>query len=266
MLNILITNDDGIHAKGLRTLIEIARPFGNITVVAPQDPMSGMGHAITVNRPLRINLLKKEENYREYVCAGTPVDCVKMGLKVVLNNQKVDLILSGINHGSNASSNVIYSGTMGAAIEGSMEGIKSVGFSLLDYVQDADFSQAADFIRKIISDVIEMPLLKGVSLNVNIPKAKKEEIKGVKVCTQADAYWVEEYIARKDPWNGDYYWLAGEFIAENVASNSDIHALNENYISIVPIQYDLTAFDAIEKLAALGCHPEQCKCSNSTEN
>jgi 5'-nucleotidase len=251
MLNILITNDDGIRAKGLRNLIEIARPFGNITVVAPQDPMSGMGHAITVSRPLRLSLLKKEQNYQEYVCVGTPVDCVKMGLKVVLENQKVDLLLSGINHGSNASTNVIYSGTMGAAIEGSMEGIQSVGFSLLDFAHDADFSQSADFIRKIISDVIETPIPKGISLNVNIPKAQKEEIKGIKLCTQADAYWVEHYIARKDPWNGDYYWLAGEFIGENTSPDSDIYALNENYISIVPIQHDLTAFSALEKLKHL---------------
>jgi 5'-nucleotidase len=251
MLNILVTNDDGIRAKGLRTLIEIARPFGNITVVAPQDPMSGMGHAITVSRPLRLNLLKKEENYQEYVCVGTPVDCVKMGLKVVLENQKVDLVLSGINHGSNASSNVVYSGTMGAAIEASMEGIKSIGFSLLDYHPDADFSQAADFIRKIIADVIETQVPKGISLNVNIPKIKKEEIKGVKLCTQADAYWVEEYIARKDPWNGDYYWLAGEFVDGHLTQGSDIHALQENYISIVPVQYDLTAFSVIEKLKHL---------------
>jgi 5'-nucleotidase len=251
MLNILITNDDGIRAKGLRTLIEIARPFGNITVVAPQDPMSGMGHAITVSRPLRLNLLKKEENYQEYVCVGTPVDCVKIGLKVVLENQKVDLVISGINHGSNASSNVIYSGTMGAAIEASMEGIKSVGFSLLDYHPDADFMQAADFIRKIIVNVIETQVPKGVSLNVNIPKVKKEEIKGVKMCKQADAYWVEEYITRKDPWNTDYYWLAGEFVDKNIAPDTDIHALRENYISIVPVQYDLTAFDVIDKLKHL---------------
>jgi len=251
MLNILITNDDGIRAKGLRTLIDIARPFGNITVVAPQDPMSGMGHAITVNRPIRLNQLAKEKNYQEYVCVGTPVDCVKIGLKVVLENQKVDLILSGINHGSNASSNVIYSGTMGAAIEGSMEGIKSVGFSLLDYHHDADFSQASDFIRKIIADVTEMSIPKGISLNVNIPKVKKEDIKGVKVCSQADAYWVEEYIARKDPWGVDYYWLTGEFVDQTISPDSDIHALKKNYISIVPVQYDLTAFDVIDKLKNL---------------
>lgn len=251
MLNILITNDDGIRAKGLRTLIEIARPFGNITVVAPQDPMSGMGHAITVNRPLRLNLLHKEENYQEYVCVGTPVDCVKMGLKVVLENQHADLILSGINHGSNASSNVIYSGTMGAAIEGAMEGIKSVGFSLLDYDLDADFSQCTDFIRKIIADIIETPVPKGIALNVNIPKVKKEDIKGIKICNQADAYWSEKYMVRTDPWGVDYYWLTGEFKDANISPESDIYALRNNYISIVPVQYDLTAFDVIDKLKHL---------------
>ncbi len=248
MINILIANDDGIHAKGIRELIKIARPFGNVTVVAPDSAMSGMGHAITTNRPLRLRLLKKEEHYQEYSCSGTPVDCVKMGLKVVLDNQKVDLILSGINHGSNASSNVIYSGTMGAAIEGSIEGIKSIGFSLLDYDHDADFSQSTDFIRDIIADVLKTPIPKGISLNVNIPKAKKEDIKGVKVCTQANAYWIEEYIARKDPWNGDYYWLAGEFDCGDMVEGSDIHALEQNYISIVPVQYDLTALGVIEKL------------------
>jgi 5'-nucleotidase len=251
MLNILITNDDGIRAKGLRTLIEIVRPFGNITVVAPNDPMSGMGHAITVSRPLRLTLLKKEDGYQEYVCSGTPVDCVKMGLRIPLENQKIDLVLSGINHGSNASTNVIYSGTMGAAIEAAMEGVKSVGFSLLDYHHDADFSQAADFIRKIIADVIETQVPIGISLNVNIPKVKKEEIKGIKMCTQAEAYWEEEYIARKDPWNGDYYWLSGEFVDKNIMPGSDIHALRNNYISIVPVQYDLTAFGVIDKLKHL---------------
>lgn len=251
MLNILIANDDGIHAKGLRSLIEIARPFGNVTVVAPDSAMSGMGHAITTNRPLRLRLLKKEENYREYSCSGTPVDCVKIGLKVALEDQPVDLILSGINHGSNASSNVIYSGTMGAAIEGSIEGIKSIGFSLLDYDLDADFSQSADFIRDIITEVLKNPVPKGVALNVNIPKAKKEDIKGVRVCTQADAYWIEEYIARKDPWGGDYYWLAGEFESGNVAEDSDVRALEQNYIAIVPVQHNLTAFGAIEKLNSL---------------
>jgi 5'-nucleotidase len=248
MLNILVTNDDGIHAKGLRSLIEIARPFGNITVVAPEQPMSGMGHAITVNRPLRLRLIKHEENYHEYACSGTPVDCVKMGLKVTLENQKVDLLLSGINHGSNASSNVIYSGTMGAAIEGSMEGIKSIGFSLLDYAQDADFSQGADFIRDIIADILKTPLPKGVSLNVNIPNVKKEDIKGVKVCTQADAYWVEEYVTRQDPWNSNYYWLSGEFECGKILEGTDMHALEQNYISVVPIHYDLTAFGMLEKL------------------
>ncbi|MDR2907293.1 MAG: 5'/3'-nucleotidase SurE [Bacteroidales bacterium] len=251
MLNILITNDDGIHAKGLRSLIEIARPFGHITVVAPDSPNSGMGHAITVNRPLRLRLIQKDTNYQEYSCSGTPVDCVKMGLKVALENQKVDLLISGINHGSNASSNVIYSGTMGAAIEGSMEGIKSVGFSLLDYDHDADFSQSADFIREIIAKILETSIPKGISLNVNIPKAQKEDIKGVRICTQADAYWVEEYIARKDPWNGDYYWLSGDFECDNVVEGSDIHALENNYISIVPIQYDLTALGMLDKLKHL---------------
>jgi 5'-nucleotidase len=140
---------------------------------------------------------------------------------------------------------------MGAAIEGAIEGVKSIGFSLLDYHHDADFLQAADFIRKIIADVIETQIPRGISLNVNIPKVNKEEIKGIKICTQADAYWVENYLARKDPWNGDYYWLTGEFVDKNVTPDSDIHALRENYISIVPVQYDLTAFDAIQKLKHL---------------
>ncbi|MCL2028694.1 MAG: 5'/3'-nucleotidase SurE [Bacteroidales bacterium] len=248
MLNILITNDDSIHAKGLRSLIAIARPFGNVTVVAPDQPMSGMGHAITTNRPLRLRLLKEETNYREYSCSGTPVDCVKMGLHVVFKGQKVDLILSGINHGSNASSNVLYSGTMGAAIEGSMEGVKSIGFSLLDYDHDADFSQGAGFISEIIAKIIEMPILKGVTLNVNIPNAPKGDIKGIKVCTQADAYWKEDYIARKDPWSGDYYWLTGEFVNGELVEGTDIHALEQNYVSVVPVQHDLTAFDVLDKL------------------
>lgn len=249
MMKILIANDDGIQAKGIRTLIDILKPLGDVTVVAPDSPQSGMGHAITVNRPLRLRKIVQEKNYQEFSCNGTPVDCVKLGMKVVMEGQRPDLVVSGINHGSNASSNVIYSGTMGAAIEAAMEGIPSIGFSLLDYAADANFEEGRRFILEIVQRVIKTPPPPHVCLNVNIPNVAKEEIKGIQVCRQAQAYWREEYISRKDPWNGDYYWLSGEFETGALEEGTDLYALSHNYLSVVPIQYDLTDFKAINSLS-----------------
>lgn len=241
MKKILITNDDGIFAPGLSKLIEIARPLGELTVIAPDSPRSGVGHAITLSTPLRLRELKSEEHYREFTCNGTPVDCVKMGLKILFDNQKPDLILSGINHGSNASSNVIYSGTMGAAIEGALEKVPSIGFSLLDYSHQANFEPSLPYLTQMIKQALAHPLPKGIALNVNIPNVSHEEIKGVKVCRQADAYWEESYERRKDPFQMEYFWLCGHFVGDDLAEDTDLYALNNHYISVVPVQFDLTA-------------------------
>lgn len=244
---ILITNDDGIFAPGLRKLIEIARKIGKVVVVAPDSPMSGMSHAITVKTPLRLRKHTEEKDYLEYSCNGTPVDSMKLGEKVVLS-EKPDIVLSGINHGSNASVNIVYSGTMAAVLEASIDGLPAIGFSLLDYSHTADFSAVDDFITKIVLAVLENGLPEGTCLNVNIPAVKKEEIRGIKVCRQAKGRWEEEFDKRVDPHDRDYFWLTGVFKNGDAAKDTDSWALANNYISIVPVHTDLTAHKSISVL------------------
>ncbi len=244
---ILVTNDDGIIAPGIRALVEVAREFGDLLVVAPDSPQSGMGHAITIHEPVRLNKVNVFEGIDSYECSGTPVDCVKLAKYVLLQDKTVDLCLSGINHGSNASINIIYSGTMSAAMEASLEGIPSIGFSLLDYSLDANFNNAKNHIRKIISFFLNY---KGAAnlLNVNIPNLKEEEIKGIKICKQADAKWVEKYHEATDPRGQKYYWLTGNFEYEDSKHDSDLWALDNHYISVVPSHHDLTHYQAIDSL------------------
>jgi len=246
---IFVTNDDGISAPGILFLVKVAKRFGNVVVIAPDKPQSGMGHAITINSTIRIQKTNFHGVETEYSCTGTPVDCVKMAVNNVLP-EKPALILSGINHGSNSSINVIYSGTMSAAIEGALEGGSSIGFSLCDYGIDADFSCAEKYIEKIIAGVIRNPLPKGVCLNVNIPKLKADEIKGIKVCRQAFANWMEEFEERFDPYGRPYYWLSGKFVNfEPESTDTDEWALNNGYISVVPTQCDLTSHRHLELIS-----------------
>jgi 5'-nucleotidase len=248
---IFVTNDDGISAPGVISLVNTARKFGEVVIIAPDKPQSGMGHAITINATLRLNRSSYHNIENEYSCSGTPVDCVKMAVNKILH-KKPDLVLSGINHGSNSSINVIYSGTMSAAIEGALEGAPSIGFSLCDYGIDADFSQAEKFVEKIISESLKHKMPTGVCLNVNIPKLKTDEIKGIKVCRQAKANWVEEFDERLDPYKRPYYWLTGKFMNfEPESTDTDEWALANGYISLVPTQCDLTAHDALEKFKKL---------------
>lgn len=245
---ILVTNDDGITAPGIRMLIEIARELGEVVVVAPDSPQSAMGHAITINNTLYINEFKNHDHdHKEYTTSGTPVDCVKMASHEILD-RKPDLCLSGINHGSNSAINVIYSGTMSAAVEAGIEGIPAIGFSLCDYDLNADFNAARPYVKNIIENVIKNGMARGVVFNVNIPKAKREDIKGIKICRQANARWVEEFDKRTNPYGKDYYWLTGTFVNEDKGADTDEWALAHNYISIVPTQYDLTAHHYISEL------------------
>lgn len=244
---ILITNDDGIMAPGIRNLVAFMREIGDVVVVAPDKGQSGMGHAVTITHPLRLEKIDVDGDHQEYSCSGTPVDCVKLAVNKVLH-RKPDVLVSGINHGSNSSINVIYSGTMSAAIEGAMEGIPSIGFSLLDYSLDADFVSAKSYIQSIVRNVLNHGLPKGNCLNVNIPAVKTEKIKGVRVCRQADANWVEEFDHRKDPRGKDYYWLTGKFELFEDSDETDEWALANNFISVVPVQFDFTAYPLIEKL------------------
>ncbi len=238
---ILVTNDDSISAPGIKALCEVAKTFGNVVVVAPDKPQSGMGHAITINQMIRVNKTNYHSITEEYAISGTPVDCVKMAVNYLMP-RKPDLIVSGVNHGSNASVNVIYSGTMSAAVEGAMEGIPSIGFSLLDYSIEADFEPSKFYLKKIIQKVLSTGLPEGVCLNVNIPKLPLDLLRGIKVCRQANGNWVETFEERQDPYGKPYYWLAGEFTNfEPDATDTDLFALENGFVSVVPIQFDLTA-------------------------
>ncbi|MCC7507202.1 MAG: 5'/3'-nucleotidase SurE [Saprospiraceae bacterium] len=245
---ILVTNDDGIVAPGIRALVEVATQLGEVVVVAPDSPQSGKGHAITIHDPLRLKKVKPFPGIEAWECSGTPVDCVKLAKHVVLKERKIGLCVSGINHGSNASINIIYSGTLSAAMEASLEGIKSIGFSLLDFSFDADFSPAQPWVREIMQFALAQPFPHGNLLNVNIPTSP---IKGVRICRQAEARWVEEFVEGRDPNGQPYYWLSGKFINDDTAPDSDVLALDESYISVVPSMHDLTNYKALTGLKPL---------------
>jgi len=243
---ILVTNDDGITAPGIRTLIAVMNEIGDVVVVAPDSPQSGMGHAVTINETLYCNQITVDEGPQtEYKSSGTPADCVKLAVSEILD-RRPDLCVSGINHGSNSSINVIYSGTMSAAVEAGVEGIPAIGFSLLDYSWNANFEVLKPFIKQVVLNVLENGLPDGVVLNVNFPKS--ETFKGIKICRQARANWVEEFDKRINPQGRVYYWLTGEFVNMDKGEDTDEWALANNYISVVPVQFDLTAHHFIQKL------------------
>ena len=244
---ILITNDDGITAKGINTLVQAMQPLGDILIVAPDKPQSGMGHAITIHSPLRLIKSNQFDSVEAYTCSGTPVDCVKLAIYEVLK-RRPDLLVSGINHGSNAATNVLYSGTMSAAVEGAIEGIPSIGFSLLDHSADADFDAAGQYASKIAKAVIDNKLQTGACLHVNIPRGKKSDLKGMKICRQGKAFWEDSFDKRKDPFGGEYYWLTGKFETSDKGEDTDMWALENNYVSIVPTQFDMTAHHLIATL------------------
>lgn len=248
---ILVTNDDGLFAPGIRALVEVVRKFGEVVVVAPDSPQSGQGHAITIEQPLRLKLVNYADDVVAYECSGTPVDCVKLAKNVLLKGRTIDLCVSGINHGSNAAINIIYSGTMSAAMEASLEGIPSIGFSLLDYSFEADFSAASVYVEKITKYILANGMTHGSLLNVNIPKLPENEIKGLKVCRQANARWVEEFAEGTDPRGQKYYWLTGKFINDDEGEDTDVYALEHGFVSVVPSGHDLTLYPAIPVLKAL---------------
>lgn len=245
---ILVTNDDGINAPGIRALIAVMNTLGNVIVVAPDSPQSGMGHAITLNATLYAKEVHVDDGpQKEFSCSGTPADCVKLAIRE-LSDSTPDLCVSGINHGSNASINVIYSGTMSAAIEAGIEGIPAIGFSLLDYNWEANFEASKPFIKSITESVLKHGLPNGIVLNINIPNIPEKEIKGIKVCRQAKANWIEEFDKRKTPQGRDYYWLTGKFVNLDGGLDTDEWALENNYVSLVPVQFDLTAHHFINHL------------------
>ncbi|MCD8741358.1 5'/3'-nucleotidase SurE [Mucilaginibacter roseus] len=242
---ILVVNDDGITAPGIKALIYAMNDIGRVVVVAPDSPQSGMGHAITIGKPLRFDKEDLYEGIEMYKCSGTPVDCVKLAVNLVFKGKKPDLCVSGINHGLNNSINVLYSGTMSAAVEGAIESIPSIGFSLDNYTQQANFEPCVKYVKEIALQVLEHGLPTATLLNVNFPATP---LKGIKICRQANAKWAEEFDERMDPHNRPYYWLTGVFQLNDQGEDTDVWALENGYVSVVPVQFDMTAHHAIPVL------------------
>ena len=244
---IFVTNDDGIHSVGIRILINLMRKIGNVVVVAPDKPQSGTAHAITVHTTLRLKFLGGEPGFEEYSCNGTPADCVKLGFKVVMKKHP-DLLVSGINHGSNSSISIIYSGTMAAVLEGGMAGVPSIGFSFNNYSSDALMEGCEDFVSTLARRVLDDGLPQGVSLNVNIPDVPPGKIKGIRICRQSGGSWQEEFDERLDPIGRKYYWLKGIFLKTGNGEDTDEWAIENDYISVVPVQFDFTSHESVISL------------------
>ena len=247
---ILVTNDDGYDSKGLVAAVEVARAFGRVVVVAPETTQSGMSQAITMYNPLYLRCVSRQEGQEVYAFSGTPVDCVKMAFDYLLRDQRVDLVVSGINHGSNSAVNVLYSGTMGAAIEGSFYDCPSVGLSLDDHSEDADFEAAVVYGKRIVRSVLEKKVELPLCLNVNVPVGKPGELHGIRLCRQNRGFWREEFYRHEDPRGRAYFWLTGDFVnGEPGAEDTDEWALAHGYVSIVPVQVDLTDYRQLAALA-----------------
>ncbi len=244
---ILIANDDGYRAKGFYKLIELMRKIGEVVAISTEKPMSGQSHSITNHEPLRVYLAEQDVDYKLYVCTGRPVDCIKMGYRFT-DGRLPDLVVSGINHGSNASSNVIYSGTMGAALEACMDGVPAIGFSVDSYSSNACFDHVDYYVDTIARRVLKEGLPKGVCLNVNMPKKSDEPIKGVRICRQAKGRWSQTFEQRVDPFGRDYYWLTGYFIEEDEGADTDLYAIKNDYIAVVPTMFDMTSYSTMEML------------------
>ena len=245
---ILVTNDDGIDSKGIRLLVSIMSKFGEVVVVAPDSPQSGMGHAITVGDKLRLVKSDLFGEIEAYKCRGTPADCVKIAKHHILKNKKIDLITSGINHGSNSSISVLYSGTMSAAIEGAIENTPSIGFSLCDFDPNAHLNHSKIYIKKIVENALSNGIPDSIALNVNIPAISSEEIRGIKICRQANAIWEETFDKRHDPYGREYFWMVGNFVNHDKGKNNDEWAIKNNYVSIVPCKFDLSSKKGIDFL------------------
>ncbi|MFD2148067.1 5'/3'-nucleotidase SurE [Mucilaginibacter antarcticus] len=240
---ILVVNDDGVTAPGIKALIHVMKEIGRVVVVAPDSPQSGMGHAITIGKPLRLDKVDLYEGVEMYSCSGTPVDCVKLAVTKIFKGKKPDLCVSGINHGLNNGINVLYSGTMSAAVEGAIEGIPSIGFSLDDYTWQADFSHTEKYIKDIALQVLANGMPTATLLNVNFPNTPN--LKGIRICRQANAKWAEDFDERVDPYKRPYYWISGVFQVNDNGEDSDSWALDNGYVSVVPVQFDMTAHHAI---------------------
>lgn len=245
---ILVSNDDGITSNGIRKLVTLMSQLGEVVVVAPNSPQSGMGHAITVGDTLRLKESRIFGDITAYECSGTPADCVKLAKHHVLKDRKIDLVVSGVNHGSNTSISVLYSGTMSAAIEAAIEGTPAIGFSLCDFHSEAHMDHMDEYVVKLAQEALKKGIPKGIALNVNIPPAQNEPIRGMKICRQANARWEEDFDQRVDPHGRTYFWMVGNFVNHDKGEDNDEWAIANNFISIVPCQFDLTGHHAIRLL------------------
>lgn len=249
---ILVTNDDGYDSKGIAAAVEIARKFGRVVVVAPETTQSGRSSAITMFEPLYLRTVSREPGLDFYAFSGTPVDCVKMAFDYLLRDERIDLVISGINHGSNSAVNVLYSGTMGAAIEGSFYGCPAVGLSVVDHSADADFAAAVHFGERIVRQILDAQVSLPLCLNVNIPLGEPREIRGLRVCRQNRGFWREEFFRHEDPRGREYFWLTGEFVnGEPESEDTDEWALEHGYVSVVPVQVDLTDYARLRSLGEM---------------
>lgn len=246
---ILVTNDDGVTSRGIRLLVEQMQQLGEVVVVAPDSPQSGMGHAITIGEPLRLVEVDIFPGVKEaYKCSGTPADCVKLARYHVLEGRSADLVVSGVNHGANTSISVLYSGTMSAAIEGAIEGAPAIGFSLCDYSTGAEMDHISEYIHHIAKETLQKGMPQNIALNVNFPAKQNEPVKGIKICRQAKAKWQEQFDERRDPYGQKYYWMTGNFENPDRGEDNDEWAIANNYVSVVPCMFDLTAHHAIGQL------------------
>jgi len=245
---ILITNDDSYRAKGIKELVDMVKHLGRVVVVAPRDPMSAKSHAITVDEPLWLKKIKSEQNEEWYHLNGTPADCVKFAIHEILQERRPDIVLSGINHGPNNSVSQFYSGTVSAAVEGTLNGIPSIAFSVNNFMPDAKFSHAKEHIIKITSEVLEKSLPAHICLNVNFPKGANP-IKGLKVCRQTRGKWEEKFIKQEHPYRGNFYWLSGTFTNfEPKAGDNDVWAVENDYTAVLPIDIDITAYKFMDDI------------------
>lgn len=246
---IFVTNDDGYSSRGMEAAIEVARNFGRTVVIAPETVQSGMSQAITMYNPLYLRRIPRGDGVEMYALNGTPVDCVKMAFDCLLRDRRVDLVISGINHGSNSAVNVLYSGTMGAAIEGSFYGCPAVGLSLCDHSADADFTAAVRYGTEIVGRVLDSGIPAPLCLNVNVPAVAPEELRGIRICRQNRGMWREEFYRHQDPRGREYYWLTGDFVnIEPEADDTDEWALSHGFVSVVPVHVDLTDYTHMDEL------------------
>lgn len=248
-MRILVVNDDGIFAPGIRHLASVAAKFGEVTVVAPDSPRSGQSHAVTLVSPLRLAEVGEEQDIRYYSCSGTPADCVKLAIKVVFKGELPDFIFSGINHGSNASSNTVYSGTVAGVVEAALTGVPAVAFSLTDHSLKADFAPFLPYVEKIMRTCISLKR-KDICWSVNCPDMPADRLKGIKPCRQARAFWDEDAVERTDPSHRKYYWLQGDFIKKDDGTDTDLHYLDEGYITLTPLHFDWTDYPELENLSS----------------